>query len=341
MKLSLHYYDVVKIDLMEAKDWYSKQLVNLMGGNIWVESIPDKGFVFNFTIRVKRADEANNDQLPLNLPLLEGKKALIVDNNKTNLTILRSQLEHWKLIPITCRSAKEALNVLEVERNVSLIIYDMKMPEMDGIELAKNIKAMLNPIPIIILSSIGDTNKKKYQGLVNAVLVKPVKQDRLLKTIIAELEGRESNRLTIDKQNNLLDPDFASQHPMKILVAEDNLINQKLIERILNKQGYKIDIANNGQEAVEKNSAELYDVIIMDIQMPVMDGYQATTLIREMSEIQPYIIAMTANALAEDREICLNHGMDNYISKPMKLEVLILMLKKIHISKTYNSSYVL
>jgi len=165
------------------------------------------------------------------------------------------------------------------------------------------------------------------------MLVKPVKQHQLLKTITAELEYRKSNEPPVDKQNNLLDPDFASQHPMKILVAEDNLINQKLIERILNKLGYKIDIANNGQDAVEKNSARLYDVIIMDIQMPIMDGYQATTLIREISEVQPITIAMTANALAEDREICLSYGMDNYISKPMKIELLVSMLEKISVNK--------
>ena len=310
----------------------SKQLVSLMSGKIWVESELGVGSTFNFTIKVKQEDSVtNNAQLPLNLAFLEGKKVLIIDNNKTNLSILKNQLEHWKLKTISCLSAKEALNILEFDKNINLIISDMKIPDIDG--MATDLKAMPNPISIVVLSSIGDGNKKKYQSLVNAILVKPVKQDQLLKTIVGELEDSKSSLSIATKQNNLLDPEFASQHPMRILVAEDNLINQKLIERILNKLGYKIDIANNGREAVEMNSSDCYDVIIMDIQMPVMDGYQATTLIREISEVQPYIIAMTANALAEDREICLSYGMDNYISKPMKIELLISMLQKITITR--------
>lgn len=316
----------------------SKQLVHLMGGKIWVESTLGKGSAFNFTIRVKHGVNANhNSHLSLDLQALEGKKVLIVDNNQTNLTILKRQLEFWKLVPIPCISAEQALNTLAFERNVSLVISDLKMPVMDGIALAQTIKASAKPIPVIILSSIGDTNKKKYQGVVNAMLVKPVKQDQLLKTITAELEDRKSSAPAAGRENNLLDPDLASQYPMKILVAEDNTINQKLIKRILNKLGYKIDMANNGQEAVEKNSVESYDLIIMDIQMPLMDGYQATTMIRQTAQEQPYIIAMTANALAEDREICLSYGMDNYISKPMKIDVLTSMLKKIPIRKRWEN----
>ncbi|HEY4196752.1 MAG TPA: response regulator, partial [Mucilaginibacter sp.] len=307
----------------------SERLVKLMGGNVWVESKLGEGSTFNFTIQAK----ASNKLIP-ETPLMPGianiagKKILVVDDNKTNLVILKGQLEHWKLDTVTCPSAKEALEILSGDKNFNLVISDMEMPGMDGARLAKAIKESPNPVPVIMLSSIGDTSRKKYPGLFSAVLIKPVKQNQLLRSLYAELGDRKEAIPVEEKQGNVLSVDFAAQYQMDILVAEDNPVNQMLIQRILVKLGYQTNLAQNGREALQMVSARSYDVILMDVQMPEMDGFEATKNIRCMDMQQPYIVAMTANALAEDRDICLSQGMDNYISKPMKLDTLVAVLKE-------------
>ena len=312
----------------------SERLVKLMGGNVWVESKVGEGSAFNFTIRTKTGARSNNEkQLLPGIANIEGKRVLIVDDNKTNLIILKAQLEHWKLQTLTCSSASEALQILSGDTDFNLVISDMAMPDMDGADLANAIKALPNPLPVIILSSIGDTSRKKYQGLFSSVLVKPVKQGQLLKSIYAELGDRKETVHVEEKTESLLDPNFGIKHPLNILVAEDNPVNQILILRILVKLGYQATLAQNGLEALQKVSANSYDVVLMDVQMPEMDGFESTTNIRKLNIEQPFIVAMTANALAEDREICLNHGMDNYISKPIKLDLLVSILREVHTAK--------
>jgi CheY-like chemotaxis protein len=225
------------------------------------------------------------------------------------------------------------LEILAAGEHFDLVISDMEMPEIDGAGLAKSIKAMQKPVPVIILSSIGDTNRKNYPGLFSAVLIKPVKQNQLLKSICTELGDRKEVVQAEERQSSVLDPGFATECPINILVAEDNPVNQKLIERILLKLGYNAVITNNGREALNKVSEKHYDVVLMDIQMPEMDGFEATKNIRKLDIQQPYIVAMTANALAEDRDICLGNGMDNYISKPMKLDTLVAVLKEAYSNK--------
>ena len=313
----------------------SERLVKLMGGNVWVESKVGEGSTFNFTIRTKTSNKsvAENVLVP-GFANLQGKKVLIVDDNHTNLVILKSQLEYWKLVPVTCSSARGALEVLSADNSFQLVISDMQMPEMDGAGLAMAIKNMPKPVPVIILSSINDTSRKSYPGLFSAVLTKPVKQNHLLKSICTELGDRRESVPQDERQNSVLDVAFASRYAMDILIAEDNPVNQKLIERIIMKLGYKAVVMQNGLEALREIQNNHYDIILMDIQMPEMDGYEATRSIRKLSNIpQPYIIAMTANALSEDRDICLGHGMDNYISKPMKLDALMDVLKEAHSAK--------
>jgi CheY-like chemotaxis protein len=222
---------------------------------------------------------------------------------------------------------------LSEDNSLDLVISDMEMPDMDGAGLAKAIKEMPHPVPVIILSSIGDTSRKKYPGLFSAVLIKPVKQNHLLKSIYAQLGDRKETVRVEEKPVNLLSTDFAVEFPLDILIAEDNPVNQMLIQRILDKLGYKTVMAQNGLEAVQKISEKLYNIVLMDIQMPEMDGFEATKHIRLLDIEQPYIIAMTANALAEDRDICLGQGMDNYVSKPMKLELQVAVLKEAYSKK--------
>ena len=312
----------------------SERLVKLMGGNVWVESRLGEGSTFNFTIKAKTSAKmvAETPLLP-GFANLQGKKVMIVDDNETNLIILKSQLEHWKLATVVCKSAPRALEILAADKSVQLVISDMQMPEMDGADLARAIKNSANPVPVIILSSINDTSRKSYPGLFSAVLTKPVKQYHLLKSICAELGERKESVQQEEKQNNVLDASFAEQYAMDILIAEDNPVNQKLIERILFKLGYKVVLTQHGLEALNAISNTHYDLVLMDIQMPEMDGYEANRNIRKLDIQQPFIIAMTANALSEDRDICLSHGMDNYISKPMKLEALTDILKEAHKAK--------
>jgi signal transduction histidine kinase/ligand-binding sensor domain-containing protein/DNA-binding response OmpR family regulator len=310
----------------------SQRLVTLMGGDIWVESVHGEGSVFVFTIKVA-VSKKQSKYIPLvfNTADLEGKKVLIVDDNKTNRFILKTQLEQWGLITVTASSAAEGLELLTADKDYNLVITDMEMPDMDGVGFATAIKARYKSLPIIVLSSIGDSSKAKYPGLFATILTKPVKQNQLGKSIQVELKGIKSAPAPEYKQVKLLDDKFAAEFPLNILVAEDNLVNQKLISRMLSKLGYEFALAENGLEALQKLDEQEFNVILMDIQMPEMDGFEATRSIRESNrKLQPFIIAMTANAGPDDRDLCISEGMDDYIAKPMKSEGLIAVLKAAH-----------
>jgi CheY-like chemotaxis protein len=179
-----------------------------------------------------------------------------------------------------------------------------------------------------MLIYIADETKKKFPGLFSSILTKPVKQHHLCNSVQIAISNTTSNSPAEDRAKSILSYDFARQFPLRILVAEDNSVNQKLIQRILNKLGYEPDLVQNGREVLQRMQEKVYDVILMDIQMPEIDGLEATAAIRTGSWPQPFIIAMTANAMSEDKEICLQAGMDDYIAKPMKLQELVDMLKK-------------
>jgi signal transduction histidine kinase/ligand-binding sensor domain-containing protein/DNA-binding response OmpR family regulator len=307
----------------------SQRLVKLMGGDIWAESVYGEGSVFVFTIKVA-VSKKQSKHVPLifDTSLLEGKKVLVVDDNQTNLFILKTQLEQWGLITTTASSAAEGLDLLANSQDYNLIITDMEMPFMDGVGFATAVKAKYAQLPIIMLSSIGDGSKTKYPGLFSAILTKPVKQNQLGKSIQAELRGYGNTPEIEPKAVKLLDEKFAAEFPLHILVAEDNLVNQKLISRMLNKLGYEFALAENGLEVLQKLDEQDFNVILMDIQMPEMDGFEATRSIRESNrKLQPFIIAMTANAGPDDRDLCISEGMDDYIAKPMKPDGLITVLK--------------
>ncbi len=315
----------------------SKRLVELMGGGISVKSKYGEGTVFSFNITCKTAATLAPKYVNYVLSNSEGKKVLVVDDNTTNLKIIQAQLVQWKLLPVLTSSGAEALAVLAENKDFDFVISDMQMPGMDGLELGEKIKELQPSLPIILLSSIGDESRKKYAHLFSFILTKPVKKDQLFKAVQTALK---LVKLDIDikkqKEKVLLSEEFALANPYKILIAEDNFINQKLFIRVLNKLGYHPELANNGVEVLEKLNDGFYDLIFMDISMPEMDGMEATQIIRNSFEKQPLIIAMTANAMAEDKEACLKAGMDDYISKPFKIEGLMLLLEKLRISNLTN-----
>ena len=307
----------------------SERLVQLMGGAISVESESGVGTVFTFTIRTEVSYTSLRQYVHFNTSGNEGKRVLVVDDNMTNLTILKGQLEQWMLAPVLASSGKEALEILTTH-HFDLVITDMQMPDMDGLHLSQQIKAKY-AVPIVLLSSIGDENKRKHSTLFSAVLNKPVKQQQLSRVVQSALRPETAITGSIEesKGKNTLSSAFAEKYPLKILLAEDNVVNQKLTMRVLHKLGYRdVEIAQTGLEAIEKFNEKFYEVILMDVQMPEMDGLEATRLIRMKQYQQPVIISMTANAMQDDKEKCIQAGMDAYIAKPINIDELVESLIK-------------
>lgn len=305
-----------------------ERLVTMLEGRISVSSEPALGTIFSFNIKVEPSREAVRTQVPFSMAGQEGTKVLVVDDNQTNRKILQVQLEQWKLQPVMASSAAEALTMAE-GRSFAMVVTDMQMPDMDGVQLATILHSKYPQLPVILLSSIGDETKTKYPDLFSAILTKPVKQQVLGKTILAGLQQNPQIASEPQSRTTLLTPDFSRLHPMDILVAEDNLINQKLIVRILNKLGYQPRVAANGIEVLALMEHNLFDLILMDVQMPEMGGLEATRIIRGLPIEQPEIIAVTANAMQEDKDACLQAGMSGYLSKPIQLDELLSALAKI------------
>lgn len=306
----------------------SEKLVTLMGGRIAVQSEVGVGTTFTFSIKTKVGITAPRTYVNLNLHELENKRVLAVDDNLTNRNIIETQLKQWNLQPVMASSGREGLMQLENTKDIALIITDMSMPEMDGAQFAALVKEKYPQIPIILLSSVGNEQSRKLAHLFNAVLTKPTKHGVLQKHVIDQLKNGNLIAKDTKMPKQQFNKDFAGLYPLHILIADDNLVNQKLTKHILNKMGYEPDIAINGHDAINALGAKNYHIIFMDIQMPEMDGLEATKFIRQNLEKQPIIIAMTANALSEDRDACLAAGMDDYLSKPMKIDDIVNMLEK-------------
>ncbi len=308
----------------------SKRLVNIMGGEIWTESegIPGKGATFHFTIAGVPAQLDPLSPAPEGLVLLKNKRLLLVDDNNTNRRIFKLQTEKWGMVVVDTDQPREALTKIERGEKYDLIVLDMFMPEMDGSMLAREIRKHYPAIPIVLFSSFGQHEMEFDSGLFNAYLAKPLKRSFLFDTLVGVFD---SSRIPISTAavKPTFDTQFADQHPLRILLAEDNVVNQKLALRLLEQMGYRADLASNGLEAIESLERQTYDVILMDVQMPEMDGLDAAREIRKLtSAIQPHIIAMTANAMEGDRELCIAAGMDDYISKPIRVHELVDALMK-------------
>jgi len=309
----------------------SKRLAEMMGGTMWVESAGSgQGSTFHFTICAPEAAAvpARPHQQREALEL-RGRKLLIVDDNATNRRILSLQAQGWGLQPRDTASPREALAWVREGDAFDLAILDLQMPEMDGVELARGIREGRDAraLPLILLSSLGGFGKEVPAGLFAVTLTKPTRTSALFDALMGVFAGR-SAASPAPAAAGRPDPEMAQRLPLRILLAEDYVVNQKLALRLLAQMGYRAEVAANGVEAIEALQRQPYDVVLMDVQMPEMDGLEATRQIRSQWQHAPRIIAMTANAMQGDREMCLEAGMDDYVSKPIRVEELVRALSR-------------
>ena len=304
----------------------SRRLVEMMGGHIAVDSAPGQGSTFRFSVRVGRIAGSGEFHLPyFAVPALRGRRVLIVDDIEVNRRILRHYVELWGMLPIETASSAEALAWVARGDAFDLALLDYQMPELDGSALAREIRAVRTEVelPILILSSAA-TELPALAGVADALL-KPVKPSRLLEAV-AKLLAHVAPTARAEPLAFHLPKTLGRDHPLRILVAEDNAMNQKLAKMLFAKMGYAPDFVSDGKEAVEAVARQTYDVVFMDVLMPVMDGLDATRVIVSAGPARPRIVGMSANAMTEDRKIAEAAGMDDYVPKPVPVEALVAAL---------------
>lgn len=317
----------------------SKRLAELMGGTMSAASAGlGMGSTFSFTIRARAADLPQPPARDLvgEQNELRGKLVLIVDDNATNRKILALQTGKWGMLARATETPQEALDWVRSGEAFDIAILDMHMPLMDGRELAHELRKITPALPLILFSSLGVREAETQSDPFDAYLAKPLRQSQLFDTLVTVFAPKDGDpRETARPNSPTPDSRLAETHPLRILLAEDNLVNQKLALRLLEQMGYRADLASNGAEAVESITRQIYDVVLMDVQMPEMDGLEASRRITKgkTPDQRPRIIAMTANAMQGDREMCLAAGMDDYIAKPIRVPTLVEALKLVPVRK--------
>lgn len=324
----------------------SKRLTEMMGGHMWVESKLGVGSTFYFTASYPLATSSGGLTRHSCETYLSGKRLLIVDDNAINRQFLTHLTQAWGLIVTTAKSGIEALSLLQEDSGFDLLIFDLRMPKMDGFNLAKAVRRLLpyQEIPIIMITALGLVAKDvdPHQEVNFAAwLPNPVKKSRLYEAILdifaqpsaPELITKESEMVVrkVYRQENIAEEEITPPIlPLKILLAEDNRVNQQVALLILEKLGYRADTVSDGQEVLKALQRRNYDLILMDVEMPQMDGFTAARLICQgwQPQERPQIVAVTAYAMQGDREKCLQAGMDGYVSKPIRESELLPVLEK-------------
>jgi signal transduction histidine kinase/DNA-binding response OmpR family regulator/CHASE3 domain sensor protein/HPt (histidine-containing phosphotransfer) domain-containing protein len=302
-----------------------RRLVEAMGGRLWVESEPGVGSRFYFSFVTEAA--APVAAAHLEHAELRGKRALLVDDNPTNLRILGLQAESWGMVPQACMTPEKALSRLAAGEAYDVVITDMHMDEMDGVEFARRLRAVRPRLPIVLLSS-GSVRQTPDAALFDTVLSKPARQMALRDAVVTALNAASTAASPLpraaDGEASQFDVGMAGRMPMRILLAEDNEVNRQVALRMLKAFGYQADVAGNGIEAIAALRRQPYDLVFMDIQMPEMDGLEATRrIVREFQPPErPRVVAMSANAMREDMEVAALAGVDDYVVKPISVPML-------------------
>jgi len=307
----------------------SKRLAELMGGTLSVESEEGKGSTFHFEVVAQEADAPVRPRRPDCEPQIAGKRLLVVDDNATNREIVRRLAESWAMLVHVVERPAEALDLIRRDEPFDAAVLDMQMPDMDGPELAREIRRHRDEseLPLLLLTSVGHLADARGATEFSAQLAKPVKSSQLYDALVRVLgAGGVPDSTPVGEG----DPSRSAAVALRVLVAEDNAVNRQLALALLRRLGYQADVAENGCEALDVIERTTYDVVLMDVQMPELDGLEATRRIRHRfgSNGGPTIIAMTANAMEGDREDCLAAGMDDYLSKPIRAEELALALAR-------------
>ena len=306
------------------------RLVEMMGGEISVESEVGVGSTFRFTVSVAVAASERRVFLQAEQPVLQGRRVLIVDDNAVNREILARMAQRWHMVPDAVVSGSDGLAAVDQAQKsgnaYDLVLLDMQMPDMDGISVAEALaQREATPVMVMLTSINRDAalRENAQKAGVHAVLYKPTKPSQLYDVLIeafgdqpVHAESGPTAWIARPRQLETAPPSAS----LRVLLAEDNLVNQKVAVRMLDRLGYRVDVVANGVEAVDAVHRQRYDVVLMDVQMPEMDGLEATRQIRSLDVPQPYIIALTANAMEGDREECLDAGADGYVPKPVSMK---------------------